>query len=254
MKTVFQDVSHFEGWNKFPALIEEFVQQHATQRVCEVGAGANPALTPEFIHEHGLLYRAVDENSSELGKSGRMETSAFDICGEDRVLPGAPYDLIVSRMTAEHFRDPLHAYSNMFRSLAPGGFCVHSFACLGSLPFLVNRVVPSWLSGTLLDLFAPRNREQHDKFKAYYRRCRGPVPSQITFFQSLGYEAVEYRGYFGHTYYLRRLSLLHWLHERKTLLLLKKKTARFTSYATVILQRPAQTLSSRQPLAQRAAT
>ena len=139
---------------------------------------------------------------------------------------------------AAFFRDPERAYSNMFEALAPGGLAVHSFATLYALPFVLNRVLPDRVSDFLFDRFSPRNRDRHDKFKAYYSHCRGPMESQLQFFRNLGYDIVEYRAYFGHNYYAPRLPLLHRVHRQTTKLLLKARIAFFVSYATVILRRP----------------
>jgi hypothetical protein len=160
------------------------------------------------------------------------------VCAENADIPGGPYDLIFSRMTAEHFPNSANAYRNMFASSVPGGLSVHRFATLYTLPFLLNRVLPDALSTRLLERFSPRDRERHEKFKAYYSHCRGPLQSQIRFFRSLGYEVLEYRGYFGHNYYAKRLRMLDFLHEKKTKFLLRIPIPFFTSYATVILRRP----------------
>jgi hypothetical protein len=161
-----------------------------------------------------------------------------DVCEENAEIPGAPYDLIFSRMTAEHFRDSGRAYGNMLRALSPGGLSVHCFATLYALPFVLNRVLSDGVASFLYERFALRDRERHDKFRAYYSRCRGPRQDQIRFFQEIGYEVLEYRAHFGHNYYAPRLPLLHVLHRAKTSLLLKMPIPLFTSYATVILRRP----------------
>jgi len=238
MVVTFRSVDEFEGWDKFPGFIEEVIAGHSPKRVCEIGAGANPAIGQAAVRRYGLQFRAVDAVEAELLKSGMKETSVYDVCAAGVPVPGAPYDLIFSRMTAEHFRDPDHAYKNMLEALTPGGLCLHSFATLYALPFVLNRVLPDRVSDFLFDRFSPRNRERHDKFKAYYSHCRGPLESQIQFFRGLGYEVLEYRAYFGHNYYAFRLPLLHLVHRQAANLLLKAPMAFFTSYATVILRRP----------------
>jgi SAM-dependent methyltransferase len=238
MKVTFQNVDQFEGWERFPGFIEEVISQSCSKRVCEIGAGANPAIGQDTMQRHKLDFRAVDQAAGELRKSGMMETLVYDVCASDAPLPGAPYDLVFSRMAGEHFRNPYQAYRNMLQALRPGGLSVHSFATLYSLPFVLNRVLPDHVSEFLFDRFSPRNRERHDKFKAYYSRCRGPLSSQIQFFRGLGYDVLEYRAYFGHNYYAWRLPLLHRIHRQTTNLLLKVPIALFTSYATVILRRP----------------
>jgi SAM-dependent methyltransferase len=239
MKITFRSVDEFEGWYKFPTFIEEIIASQPVKHVCEIGAGATPALDQNAIRRHGLTFHAVDEVEGELLKSGMRETSVYDVCNPDAAVPGAPYDLVFSRMTAEHFRDPHHAYRNMLRALVPGGLSVHCFATLYALPFVVNRLLPDGVTDFLWAQFAPRDRERHDKFKAYYAHCRGPIGSQLQFFKDLGYEIVEYRGYFGHNYYQPKLPLLHRVHRYTANLLLKMPVAFFTTYATVILRRPA---------------
>jgi SAM-dependent methyltransferase len=237
MIVTFRKVDEFEGWQKFPAFIEDVIARNSAKRVCEIGAGANPAIGQDVIRKYGLTFRAADQVEGELLKSEMEGTSVYDVCSTAPV-PGAPYDLIFSRMTAEHFRDPERAYTNMFQALAPGGLAVHSFATLYALPFLLNRVLPDRVTDFLFDRFSPRDRERHDKFKAYYSHCRGPMESQLQFFRNLGYDIVEYRAYFGHNYYEPKLRLLDLIHRQKTKLLLKAPIAFFVSYATVILRRP----------------
>ena len=241
MKITFRAVSDFEGWDGYSSFIQELIKYHSSTRICEIGAGANPALSADFVKEHGLRYEAIDKSGPEADKSGMDKMSIFDICADNCKLPGAPYDFICSRMTAEHFEHPRNAYANMFESLAPGGFCVHSFATLYALPFLINRLVPELASDFLLHLFSPRDCDKHAKFKAYYRNCRGPVKSNIRFFQDIGYEVLEYRGYFGHSYYHHRLPILYLLEIQKMRLLLRLPLARLTSYSTIILRRPSNT-------------
>jgi SAM-dependent methyltransferase len=234
----FASVENFEGWTKFPSFIENLVMEHSLTRICEVGAGANPAIRPGFAESHGLIYTAIDNCNEEIEKSGMKEMSAVDICGVDVLLPEAPYDLICSRMSAEHFDNSKAAYSNMFNALSPGGLSVHCFATLYTLPFVFNRLLPEVVSDFILHYVQPeRDREMHDKFRAYYSHCRGPMKRQIRFFESIGYEVLEYRGYFGHSYY-RRIPVLRGLEVFKTDLLLKRPCAFLTSYATIILQRP----------------
>jgi len=233
----FRKVDEFEGWDKFPSFIEDVIAHNSTQRVCEIGAGANPAIGSDVIRRHGLTFRAADQVEGELLKSGMAETSVYNVCA-DAPVPGAPYDLIFSRMTAEHFCDPVRAYTNMFEALTPGGLAVHSFATLYALPFVLNRMLPERVSDFLFNRFSPRDRERHDKFRAYYSHCRGPMQSQLQFFRNLGYDIVEYRAYFGHNYYAPKLPLLHLVHRQATNLLLKAPIPFFVSYATIILRRP----------------
>jgi len=55
----------------------------------------------------------------------------------------------------------------------PGGVSAHWFSTLYALPFLANRALPEWLGNTMLNTFAPRDRDRHEKFRAYYSWGRG---------------------------------------------------------------------------------
>src|ERR1700685_1447045 len=98
MMITFRNVDEFEGWYKFPGFIDEVIATHSLKRICEIGAGANPAIGPDVIRSRGLQFCAVDEVETELAKSGMAQTSVYDVCAENAPVPGAPYDLIFSRM------------------------------------------------------------------------------------------------------------------------------------------------------------
>jgi SAM-dependent methyltransferase len=238
-KSVFEG-DGFEGWELFPGLIQNIIKEAPwITRVGEVGAGANPSLSQDFVTAHGLSYRAMDADPEETGKTGRKDAEVFDICVEHATLPGSPFDLICSRMSAEHFYDARTAHENIFRSLAPGGIAVHSFATMYSLPYVLNVLLPESITDHLLRIFHPRiDEDKHGKFHAYYSRCRGPLKGQIRFLTNCGFEILEYRGFFGHFYYQDRLSLLHAMEKAKSRVLTKHPVAALTSYATVVLRKP----------------
>jgi len=238
LQTSYLPVDQFEGWGRFPGFIESVIQQYGATRVAEIGAGANPAIGAEFARAHRLEYLALDEDENEIRKANGARMALFDICRSSSTIPGAPYHLIFGRMTAEHFRDADAAYGNMIRSLAPGGIVVQSFACLYSLPFLVNRLTPERVAAPLLSWVAPRDGLRHDKFKAFYRRCCGPSRTQLRFFQRTGFEVLAYRAYFGHHYYQHRLWPLDRIEQLKAQLLMRLQIPHLASYATVVLRRP----------------
>lgn len=149
------------------------------------------------------------------------------------------FDLIFSKMLVEHIPDARQFHTNVLSMLRPGGLAIHFFPTLYTVPFTINRLFPERLSSRLLDLFHPRDRFQHDKFPAYYQWCRGPSEKQLARFTDLGYEVVEYRGYFGHPNYYRRIKPLQMLHRAKTARLLKNPNPTFTSFAVMILRKPA---------------
>jgi 2-polyprenyl-3-methyl-5-hydroxy-6-metoxy-1,4-benzoquinol methylase len=147
------------------------------------------------------------------------------------------YDLIFSRMTGEHIRDAEIVHKNIYQMINPGGYSVHCFSTLYSLPFLINKLTPDFLSDFLLKIFAPRDEHKHGKFKAYYNWSQGPTKKMINRFKEIGFEIVQYSGYFGH-YYYKKIPILRNLEAAKSKLLLKHPNPYLTSYALLVLRRP----------------
>jgi SAM-dependent methyltransferase len=79
------------------------------------------------------------------------------------------FDLVVSRMTAEHVKDPESYHRNIRTMLRPGGVAFHFFPTLWTLPLAINRILPDFVTEPLLRLVAPRDSYQEAKFPAYYR-------------------------------------------------------------------------------------
>jgi hypothetical protein len=80
---------------------------------------------------------------------------------------------------------------------------------LYAFPFLINRLLPDKLSNWLLNTFAPCDRHQHERFRAYYSWSRGPSPRMTCRCERIGFKVLQYESYFWHTYYARRLPWLH---------------------------------------------
>ena len=151
------------------------------------------------------------------------------------------FDLIISRMVNEHISDGERYHRNILSLLRHGGRAVHCSASLFTLPLLANKLIPGAVADKLLDLFAPRNRHQHDRFTAYYGWCRGPTQTMIGKFQSIGYKVLSYDGYFGHEYYREKLPALHVLESMKSAFLVKHPNPHLCSYVTIVLERPSAT-------------
>ena len=140
----------------------------------------------------------IDIDDRELAKApegyGRIQA---DLCAPLDPAIGQ-FDMVFSRFLLEHIPRPSEFHLNVLKMLRPGGVSIHYFPTLFAPPFLVNRTVPEWLSSWLLDRFLPeRDREQHGKFPAFYRWCRGPSTTAHRRFTEIGFEGLQYCGYFG---------------------------------------------------------
>jgi SAM-dependent methyltransferase len=240
-KVAYGGYDDFPGWDGAPQFFRSLIERSGARSVLEIGAGANPTLAPAYVREQGLRYTTNDVSTEELAKAGPdYETLCLDMATADRgALPESAFDLIFSRMVNEHVSDGRRYYRNILDTLAPGGISAHCFSTLYAAPFVVNRLLPDSLSGRLFEAVVPRAGGRHDKFSAHYSWSRGPSRRMIDRLTGLGFEVVEYRGYFGHRYYARRgLGLLNRLEEVKSAWLLEHPLPALTSYAAVILRKP----------------
>jgi SAM-dependent methyltransferase len=206
----------------------------------EVGSGANPTLSSEFVRSNHLSYATSDLNAEELKKAdAAFEQLVLDLSAKN-IDPNlnATFDCIISRMVGEHVSDGEQYHRNIHKMLRPGGISAHCFSTLWTVPFAVNRLLPDSLTDTLLSIFAPRDNHKHAKFKAYYSWSRGPSQKMIRRFEQIGFEVIRYTGYFGHYYYSKRLPWLQPLEDLKAGLLLKYPVPQLCSYATLILRKP----------------
>jgi SAM-dependent methyltransferase len=226
------------AWATHPAFLQELIRRHGIRRVGDIGGGANPVLSPDEISTLGLDYTLIDIDPTELEKAPACYSKLIgDVtspdCGQEN-----SFDLVFSTMLAEHVKSGEALHRNLFRILAPGGLAFHFFPTLYSPPFVANYLLPEQLASKLLDIFNPRDRFQKAKFPAHYSWCRGPIPGQLARLQSIGYEIEMYRGFTGHTYY-KKIPLLRNISASFAKFLVQHPNPYFTSFAWVLLRKPA---------------
>ncbi|PKO17657.1 MAG: hypothetical protein CVU39_04025 [Chloroflexi bacterium HGW-Chloroflexi-10] len=227
-----------EAWRKFKNTIIQYIQNESATKICEIGGGANPVLTPQNLLEFQLEYTIIDVSKEELDKApASYKKIVGDINSPEIATNNEKYDLVFSKMLAEHIKNGKQFHENILELLADNGIAIHFFPTLYTFPFFINRLTPEAFTQKLLSYFDPRNNYKYAKFPAYYSWCRGPVPSQIKKFEDLGYTIIEYRGFFGHSGYYKRLPFFRKIHETKTKYLLKNPNPFFTSYAYLIMKK-----------------
>jgi SAM-dependent methyltransferase len=239
-----REITYFHSeneWNDYSLFVENLVCQYVARKICDVGGGANPVLPLHFINQNQLDCTVLDISSAELEKAPKGYKKLVQDIEAESSVPMNQFDLVVTKMMAEHLRNGKLFHKNIFSMLKPGGVAVHYFPTLYALPFLVNKLIPEWLSSFLLDVFLPRERYQLGKFPAYYSWCYGPTPSMLRMLTDIGYEILQYRGFFGNIYY-SRIPILRNLHRIYTQCLAKHPTPYLTSFAQVILRKPENTL------------
>lgn len=236
-KVVYGDTE--DAWVDYSPFIKNLITDNRLNAICDIGGGANPVVEIDFIHNNSLKYHLLDISQPELEKAPASYEKILADIASPQFTPTKKFDLIFSKMLAEHIPDAEQFHQNVLDSLADDGLAVHFFPTLFTIPFLVNYLLPERLTSHLLNLFHPRDKHQHAKFPAYYKWCRGPTQKQMQRFKAMGYEIVEYRGFFGHKGYYQRAPLLRTLHALKTRYLLKNPQPALTSYAYVVLKKAA---------------
>lgn len=229
-----------ELWQSYPGLLLELARRHDVSQVAELGGGANPVVGD--ADKWGFVNRRVviDISDDELTKGNSdVETQTADLC--QPVVDGHnSFDLVFSSLLCEHLPDPRKFHQNCFNLLRPGGLSVHFFPTLLTFPFVVNKFIPERLGHAVLSkIYKERlDHGSHNKFPAYYRWTTGPTRRAMKRFESVGFEVEEYCGTFGHRYYhqIPPLQSLEWAKSRY---LLRHPAPAFTSYAIVVLRKPA---------------
>lgn len=224
-------------WEEYNTYLEELASQPGVKRICDIGGGANPALSMDFIERNRLEYVVLDISPEELAKAPNEYSKVqADITSPGLNIDGG-YDLVFSKFVAEHVRSGRDFHNNVRGLLSEDGIAFHFFPTLYAPPFVINRLVPEWLSEFILLTIQPgRTKEgKHSKFPAYYSWCRGPVSNQIRKFESLGYRVEEYTGFFGHWFYYEKVKLLKKLHNWISSVLVKYPVPWLTSFAYVVM-------------------
>ncbi len=236
MNINYFSVDDFIGWNKTEAFVQALILKHNFKSVLEIGAGANPTISDDFINYHQISYTISDVDDAELNKASPIYRKLIIDLSKPLTKLNMKFDLVFSRMVGEHIPDAKIFHQNVFNILNDGGFSFHCFSTLYALPFLVNKLLPDKLSDLVLARLAPRDKHQHGKFKAHYDWCRGPSKIMISRFKNIGYEIIEYVGYFGHNYY-KKFPFLHKLEQMKSGALKKLPLSYLTSYTHLILKK-----------------
>jgi 2-polyprenyl-3-methyl-5-hydroxy-6-metoxy-1,4-benzoquinol methylase len=229
----------YPGFQKTEAYLAPWIERFGCKEVLELGAGANPALSSEYVRDAGINYTISDLSSKELAKAGdNFDQLVFDV-EQPEVSQELTerFDCVFSKLMAEHISDAQTFHCNVRNLLRPGGLSIHFFPTLWALPFAANRFLPAFISRLLQQALVPRDHHQHDKFPARYDWSRGPTKSVVQRLEALGFEVLLYEGYFGHFYYSRKLPLLHFAEMIKSRFLLRRPVPQLCSYATVILRK-----------------
>ncbi|AMO60417.1 Methyltransferase domain [Mycolicibacterium phlei] len=227
-------------WKGYDTFVRELAQREGVERVAELGGGANPIIGDADLWGFAKHRVVIDISATELAKAqGDVETRVADLC-QPITEEHNTYDLLFSKMLCEHLPDARMFHQNCFNLLRPGGLSVHYFPTLFTFPFVVNKLIPEKAALAIVDKLQPGRLQMGnmDKFPAYYRWTTGPTKRAIRRFESVGFEVEQWHGAFGHHYY-HVLKPLDAIEKAKTRFLIKHPVPALTSFAVVVLRKPA---------------
>jgi hypothetical protein len=210
----------------------EAIQQYMNPNieVLEIGGGAHPSLEDRT----NISYTIIDPDSKELKKSPddvlklNLLIEAMD--------SNKKYDLILTKMVAEHIEHPDVFHKKIFEILKPSGKAIHFFACRHSIPSFVNRILPEYISDALLRLIQNRNTVEHPKYPAFYKKTKGHTNSQLSYFQKMGFQVITYNSFVGHKYF-KSIPVLRSLEALYTSILVRLKLKSLATVALVVLKK-----------------
>ena len=233
----FEHTSHY-AWRTYKDEVIKLILSKDRPDIIEIGAGRSPLFTAVELPENVSCYTINDLSQRELDLApGEWRTACFDICGDVERLRSR-YDVVFTRMLAEHVPDGYRFHSNVFSLLKPGGIAFHFMPTLYSPPFVINKILPERLSGWIVRaFFENRTEDGIPKFPAHYSMCYGKSARQIERYRSIGYADADIRTFYGHGYFLK-IPVLRELDRALTNFAYHRGLTWLGSYAYVKLVKP----------------
>jgi Methyltransferase domain. len=105
----------YEAWQGYTDKLKKLIDKYSIATICEVGGGANPTLSLEYISTKKLNYTILDISKNELDKAPSSYNKVVaDICSNDLV-DSSEYDLVFTKMLAEHIKNGELLHKNILR-------------------------------------------------------------------------------------------------------------------------------------------
>ncbi len=232
-----EHTSHY-AWRTYKDEVTRLILSKDRPDIIEIGAGRSPLFTEAELPENVSRYTINDLSQRELDLApGKWRKACFDICGDVERFRSR-YDVVFTRMLAEHVPDGHRFHSNVFLILKPGGIAFHFMPTLYSPPFVINKILPETLSRWFVQsFFKDRTEVGIPKFPARYSMCYGKSARLIERHKSIGYADADIRTFYGHGYFLK-IPVLRELDRALTNFAYQRGLTLLGSYAYVSLVKP----------------
>jgi SAM-dependent methyltransferase len=198
------------AWSHYKETIKDLVAMLGARHVMEIGGGRWPLFSKDEILFANIRYVVSDIMEKELALApAHVEKICFDIAQHAKIQHNEVYDLMFSQMVFEHVADTYQAYRNIYLLLAPGGVCLNFHPVLYSPPFVINKVLPEWVSSRVLRTFFPnRKPDEVPKHPAKYDHCKISTREQDAL-RSIGFSKVWQVPFWYHDYFKKFPGLYH---------------------------------------------
>jgi len=244
--------SFVKGVNYFPYKLKEIIIlcqkkiPNESLKVLDVGCGRFTHLQSVKDPHPLITPYGMDIAMSELKKNGYLTKSiVHDACSEHyrdelKEYKGF-FHIVISHNFLEHVSNPEITHSMIHYLLAPKGFVVHAYPTLYDPIMFLGHLLPTKLAEKIVSNLEPwRGMENVEgKFKTYYRKCRCDSKRMRRWFDTLGFDCLEYRDYYG-TAYCFAIFPVQWILDIFYLLVMKLNIGLFSSRAIVTLQKKEQ--------------
>ena len=154
------------------------------------------------IKQRNIDYVANDIIEGELDLIPfPVRKARFDSCGELPREFEASFDVICSKMVQEHVRSGEEFYRNILSLLKPGGVAINFHPTLYCPPFLINRLLPDFISKPLVQRINPhRADDKLPKFPAKYQLCYSTKRVESVL-RRIGFSKVLIFAFYHHEYF-----------------------------------------------------
>ena len=225
-----------DAWNTFEERVLNLIGNFHAPDVLELGGGRRPLFSEKDIPTNVNTYTVNDISQKELDLlPSYYKQALFDVCGNTDGYE-EKYDLIFSKMLAEHVSDGSKMHQNIYRMLKPGGIAFHFHPKLYASPFIINFLLPEALSRSLLFKFFPNRKEDIPKFPARYSWCKGSKTSIESRLNTVGFSAVDAEPFYGHSYY-RKIPILNSIEKMATSIYMKNEVSTFATFVFLKTQK-----------------
>lgn len=194
------------AFDNYKPVILEIAREYGLTRHLEIGGGRGPLFQPEELNPQGMSVVLNDISAHELSLApSGLDKLQCDISapGADKKIGVGSFDFAYCRMLMEHVSDVRQMWHNMYAILAPGGVAFSFFPTLYAPPFVVNRIMPEYITRAAIEALFPHRKPDgnNPKFPAIYDYCYSRDDILLPMLHGAGFSCVLIVPFYGYSYF-----------------------------------------------------